>query len=180
MIAIRILFFSTCVGAGLAGWTHAQDQLPSQYQKLRRFDVFIGQWIGELDLPGGPDDTQVVANAKWSSNKSYVVIEYSMITAKQRTHIGTQRFGLNSETGDVHCWSFWPDRQSAGAVSFQGNFIIVESKGKQLNGNTTSSRIHYEVFGGILTIHIADTKNESTQPTIKISLERRPERRRNS
>jgi uncharacterized protein (TIGR02246 family) len=78
----------------------AADENSSHYEQVRQLDFLVGDWINE------GSDSHVHFTCRWEDGQNFLVRDFAVHLAGQKTMTGTQRIGYDPLTGHLKAWTF--------------------------------------------------------------------------
>lgn len=167
--------------AALATTAVAQEP-PSQYERLEQLEPYVGFWQGDFQPSDGAAGT-LFANARWTSNRSYVQIQWSFqaddAERTRRVPMVTVVLGWDGKHEQIRCWTFHPAGALVGPVSVTDDGMVINEAGTTFEGEPMSNKATYKIEGDQLKVTITDSKiGGESKPDMSLTLTKRERRRR--
>ena len=149
-------------------------QMPSQHDRVKGLEPFIGYWQSEVQQPNGPKGT-LSGLGRWTSNKSFVQISWSFQPeGEEPMHYGTVLVGWNGKEKQLNSWAFFPDSVWVVEASLDGSVLSMSGSGTTAEGKATSSDTTYAIAGDELTVSNKNAKEDGEElPDSSYTLKKR-------
>ncbi len=171
-----LILCATLAALTLPNYASAQEQEPpSQFERVKDLAPLRGMWV--LGEEGDESARGFRINSNWAANRSYLQMQFVTTGDEGREHRGTMTIGWSAADNGLVAWSFWPDSQTMGKVSIDGNKVHLEPHGMTVDGKKTSAEVTMEVDGDTLNIKVRNARRgEEDRPDMDLALKRRERR----
>jgi uncharacterized protein (TIGR02246 family) len=119
----------------------AADEHTSHHEQVKQLEFLVGEWINE------GSDSHVHFTCRWDDGQNFLLRDFAVHFAGQKTMTGTQRIGYDPLTGHLKAWIF----DSAGGYGdgyFHGeggNWVLqttgVTADGRMASGSQILTRV---------------------------------------
>jgi uncharacterized protein (TIGR02246 family) len=130
----------------------AADEHSSHHEQVRQLEFLVGDWINE------GAESHVHFTCRWDDGLNFLVRDFAVHFAGQKTMTGTQRIGYDPLTGHLKSWTF----DSAGGYADgyfhrEGENWVLQTTGVTADGRMASgSQIFARVDGHRMLWHAVD------------------------
>ena len=109
------------------------DEHVSNHEHVRQLEFMVGDWINE------GTGSHVHFNCRWDDGGNFLVRDFAVVFAGQKTMTGTQRIGYDPLTGHLRAWIF----DSAGGYADgyfhrDGESWVLQTSGATAEGHMAS------------------------------------------
>ena len=170
-----------CLSATTLMWpsfASAQDEEPpSQFEKVKELASLRGFWAtGEDDDESGRTFRM---SSTWAANRSYLQMQFTATGDEGRAHMGTVTIGWSAADNELVSWAFWPDSQTKGKVTIDGNKVQISAVGMSVDGKKTTADVTMEADDDTLSIKVRNARRgDEDRPDMDVTMKRRERRGR--
>jgi uncharacterized protein (TIGR02246 family) len=121
--------------------TQTADEQASHHEQVKQLEFLVGEWLNQ----GGHSDVHFTC--RWDEGLNFLLRDFAVHVAGQKTMTGTQRIGYDPLTGHLKAWIF----DSAGGYADgyfhrEGETWILQTSGVTADGRMASGT---QIFGQI-------------------------------